>query len=61
MTAFRIMLRAIDDCYAELLETGTQAGMIDRMRTRAELYERIDYAEYDARDQDWCELPSRTG
>jgi methylisocitrate lyase len=60
MTAFRIMLRAIDDCYAELLETGTQAGMIDRMRTRAELYDRIDYAEYDARDQAWCELPPRT-
>lgn len=53
MTAFRVMLRALDDCYGELMETGTQAGFMDRMRTRAELYERIDYAEYDAKDQSW--------
>lgn len=53
MTAFRVMLRALDDCYGELLTTGTQAGFMDKMRTRAELYERIDYAEYDAKDQSW--------
>ncbi len=54
MTAFRVMLRALDASYAELLQTGTQAGFIDQMRTRAELYERIDYAEYDAADQSWA-------
>ncbi|MGV3615835.1 MAG: methylisocitrate lyase [Fimbriimonas sp.] len=54
MTAFRVMLRALDDCYGELLSSGTQAEMLDRMRTRAELYERIDYSDYDARDQGWC-------
>ena len=53
MTAFRVMLRALDETYAELLATGTQADMIARMRTRAELYERIDYAEFDAKDQSW--------
>lgn len=53
MTAFRVMLKALDDCYGELLATGTQAGFIDQMRTRAELYERIDYAQYEAKDQDW--------
>lgn len=53
MTGFRLMLRALDDGYAELLKTGTQVGMLDRMRTRAELYERIDYAEYDAKDSFW--------
>jgi methylisocitrate lyase len=53
MTAFRVALRALDEAYAELLETGTQAGLIDRMRTRAELYERIDYAEYERRDAEW--------
>jgi methylisocitrate lyase len=55
MTAFRVMLKAIDACYAELLATGTQAGFIDQMRTRAELYDRIDYADYDAKDQGWSQ------
>jgi methylisocitrate lyase len=54
MTAFRVMLRALDECYAELITIGTQAEMLDRMRTRAELYDRIDYSGYDALDQGWC-------
>ncbi|AIE87026.1 2-methylisocitrate lyase [Fimbriimonas ginsengisoli Gsoil 348] len=53
MTAFRVMLRALDETYAELLSTGTQAGILDRMRTRAELYDRIDYAQYDDADRRW--------
>ena len=55
MTAFRVMLKAIDECYAELLKTGTQAGMLDRMRTRAELYERIEYTNYEKKDRGWTE------
>lgn len=54
MTAFRVMLKALDECYAELVATGTQAQIMDRMRTRAELYDRIDYAEYDTKDQGWA-------
>ncbi len=54
MTAFRVMLKAIDEAYDELLTTGTQAGFMDRMRTRKELYERIDYADFDAKDRSWA-------
>jgi methylisocitrate lyase len=54
MTAFRVMLKAIDECYAELLDTGTQEGILPRMRTRAELYEEIEYAAYDAKDRSWA-------
>jgi methylisocitrate lyase len=54
MTAFRVMLKALDSCYAELLDTGTQAGILDQMRTRSELYELIDYPAYDAKDQGWA-------
>lgn len=53
MTAFRIMLKGLDDCYSELLATGTQANLMPKMRTRAELYDRIDYPEYEAKDQSW--------
>ena len=55
MTAFRVMLKALDDTYAELLGTGTQANIMAQMRTRAELYERIDYSEYDSLDRGWGE------
>jgi methylisocitrate lyase len=54
MTAFRVMLKAIDDAYEQLLSEGTQAGFIDRMRTRKELYERIDYAQFDEKDRSWA-------
>lgn len=54
MTAFRLMLKALCDGYEELLRTGTQGAMLDRMKTRQELYELIDYADYEARDQDWA-------
>jgi len=53
MTAFRVMLKALDETYAELLTSGTQAALLSAMRTRAELYDRIDYAGYDANDQKW--------
>jgi len=47
MTAFRLMLRALDDGYAALLREGTQANLISQMRTRQELYDLIDYPRYD--------------
>lgn len=54
MTAFRVMLKAMSEAYEELLATGTQAGLLDRMRTRAELYDLIEYEAYSARDQRWA-------
>jgi len=53
MTGFRVMLKALDETYSELLSAGTQAGLLDRMRTRAELYERIEYAAYNDKDKGW--------
>jgi methylisocitrate lyase len=53
VTALRVMLKAIEEFYAELLATGTQAGWIEKMRTRAELYETIEYDAYSAKDAEW--------
>ncbi len=53
VTALRVMLRAIEEFYADLLATGTQAAWIDRMRTRQELYETLDYADYTNKDAGW--------
>jgi methylisocitrate lyase len=54
MSGFRVMLKALDDAYGELIRTGTQAGFLDKMRTRAELYDRIEYPEYEAKDASWA-------
>jgi methylisocitrate lyase len=54
MTAFRVMLKSIGETYEELLRTGTQAGLLDRMRTRKELYELLEYDAYTERDVRWA-------
>ncbi|MCE9559048.1 MAG: methylisocitrate lyase [Armatimonadetes bacterium] len=56
VTALRVMLKAVEEFYHDLLETGTQAGWMDRMRTRAELYETIDYAQFADGDSAWANL-----
>lgn len=55
MTAFRMMLQALDVTYRELLQTGTQAGILEQMKTRAELYEILGYDEYTAKDRGWAQ------
>ena len=53
MTAFRVMLKAIDETYAELIEKGTQEALLPEMRTRAELYSSLEYSKYDDLDRHW--------
>jgi methylisocitrate lyase len=53
VTALRVVMRLLDGFYSDLLSTGTQAGWMDKMATREELYERIDYPEYTARGKEW--------
>lgn len=59
MTAFRVMLKAITEAYAELLRTGTQSGLLEKMKTRAELYELIEYDKYSRLDAHWAEAVRR--
>lgn len=47
MAAFRSMLKGIDDTLKEIRATGTQVARLDAMKTRAELYELVDYPAYD--------------
>lgn len=51
MTAFRVMMKAVGEAYETLLREGTQAGILNKMRTRAELYDLIRYPEYMDLDQ----------
>ena len=49
LSAFRAMSRAAENVYRELRAHGTQAGVIDTMQTREELYEVLGYHEYEDR------------
>lgn len=50
MTQFRVMMKAAEAALRELKAAGTQSGLLDRMQTRAELYDLIGYAAYQAFD-----------
>jgi len=43
MTAFRVAMKASADFLDDLKRTGTQTGWLERMQTRKELYELLDY------------------
>lgn len=47
LSAFRAMSQAALAVYGEIRAKGTQAGVIDRMQTRAELYDVLGYHDYE--------------
>jgi methylisocitrate lyase len=49
-SALRVASRAIEEFYADLWAEGTQTSWVDRMLTRHELYDLIDYEGYEAFD-----------
>jgi len=55
MTAFRVMMKAVGETYQTLLSAGTQAELIDKMRTRKELYDLIRYGSYERVDKELAE------
>lgn len=47
LSAFRAMNKAAENVYEAIRREGTQKSVIDEMQTREELYERINYYEYE--------------
>jgi methylisocitrate lyase len=47
LSAFRAMSRAAEAVYGAIRKDGTQKNVIDRMQTRAELYEVLGYHDYE--------------
>jgi len=43
MTAFRAAMKAVEEALAEIKNTGTQKGLVDRMMTREDIYRLIRY------------------
>ena len=52
LSAFRAMSKAAEGIYSEILEKGTQQDLIDRMQTRDELYEVLDYHSFEKKLDD---------
>jgi methylisocitrate lyase len=51
VSSLRIAAKAIGDLYESLMRDGTAEPLLDRMQTRAELYQTIGYDEYEALDR----------
>jgi methylisocitrate lyase len=51
LTAFRAAMRAAEETLRRLREHGTQREMLDRMQSRAELYDLLGYSDWEKRDQ----------
>ncbi len=47
LSAFRAMNKAAENVYEVIRREGTQKSVVDTMQTREELYERINYYEYE--------------
>ena len=47
LTAFRAMSKAAENIYNSLAKEGTQDGLLDIMQTREELYERLNYHNFE--------------
>jgi methylisocitrate lyase len=50
VSSLRVAAKAMGELYAELRSRGTAEAMLDRMQTRAELYETIGYRDYESLD-----------
>lgn len=49
LSAFRAMNRAAENVYAVIRKDGTQQAVIDKMQTREELYQYLDYYSYEGK------------
>ncbi|WP_188455818.1 methylisocitrate lyase [Virgibacillus oceani] len=50
VTSLRAAAKAYERVFKEIMEKGTQEGILDDMQTRKELYEMIGYYDYEALD-----------
>lgn len=52
VTSLRLSMKAVEDGFAAIRQQGSQKDIVDRMQTRARLYELIRYEDYNTFDQD---------
>ncbi len=47
LSAFRAMNKAAENVYTAIRRDGSQQAVLDTMQTRAELYDRINYHDFE--------------
>jgi methylisocitrate lyase len=57
VTLLRIAMKAAEAALATLIDSGTQHDLLDLMQTREELYDLLDYEEFQERDQRYSAPP----
>ena len=55
VTLMRVAMKAVEAALDLIADEGTQRELLDLMQTRKELYELIDYHDYEARDRSYFE------
>lgn len=50
VTSLRLAMGAVEHGFSTMRDTGTQAGVVDKMQTRARLYELLGYEDYNRFD-----------
>jgi methylisocitrate lyase len=53
VTTLRVAMKAVETALCQITRDGTQKGLLDRMQTRAELYELLDYEGFEERDRSY--------
>lgn len=53
VTIFRVAMKAAEEALKTILEEGTQKSFVERMQTRAQLYELLRYEGYEERDKSY--------
>ncbi len=53
LTAFRAAMKAAEETLTALRDQGSQRACLDRMQTRAELYDLLGYSDWEARDRSY--------
>jgi len=51
VTMLRVAMKGVESALEQLVQEGTQKNFLDRMQTRAELYDLLDYQGFEERDR----------
>jgi methylisocitrate lyase len=57
ITLLRVAMKSVEQALAVIAAEGTQAGLLDQMQTRQELYDLIEYHGYEERDRSYFSGP----
>ena len=60
LTALRAAMHAAEETLRELRDTGTQRGALERMQTRAELYDLVEYDRWHERGNSYLNASNHT-